>query len=277
MHTSTFIRHHPARSLVIVALGISSTLLIPVVLGVWPSAYHQYAAFGPSLAAIVLAGVMGGRPSVERLLGRLLIWRVGLKWWLFVLISPALLAVASLTLFNVLGGPVVDYAALPALRSLIPMILMLTIVAGLGEEFGWRGFVLPHLQSRENALYASWIVGLIWGIWHVPLFFLDGTVQLEWAADIGHLPAILLYTAYLVANAIQYTWVFNHTQGSVLLVAVLHGAQNAWMGGYIDVYRGEIGGIVTLTVMAWVVAGVIILVTGSEHLSRSAIKQQTVA
>ena len=85
--------------------------------------------------------------------------------------------------------------------------------------------------------------------------------------------SILFYMAFLIANAIQMTWVFNNTKGSVLLAAVMHGAQNAWIGGYIDVYRGEIGGIVVFTAVMWVVTGIIILVSGPEHLSRTVQKQ----
>jgi hypothetical protein len=126
---------------------------------------------------------------------------------------------------------------------------MLTILAGLGEEFGWRGFAMPRLQARYNALVSSIIIGVLWGIWHIPLFLVEGTIQHDWTMDASLVPAVLGYMAFLIAWSIQYTWVFNNTKGSVLLAAVLHGAGNAWIGGYIDVYRGHFAGITTFMVV----------------------------
>ncbi len=271
---TSFINKHPALSLLVLALGISGAFFAPVATGLIPVEFSQLASVGPSLAAIILVSITGGLSGLQKLLGRVLIWRVGLGWWLFVLLFPAITSVMSLSLFNVFGGPAVDYAALSPIASIVPMIIFLTVIAGLGEEFGWRGFALPRLQIRDNALYASCIIGLIWGVWHIPLFLVDGTSQSLWAADVGLIPAILVYTAFLIANAIQMTWVFNNTKGSVLLAAVMHGAQNAWIGGYIDVYRGEIGGVIVFTVVMWIVTGIIILVSGPKHLSRTVERQR---
>ena len=148
------------------------------------------------------------------------------------------------------------------------MILMLTVFAGMGEEFGWRGFAMPRLQARYNALVSSIIIGVLWGLWHIPLFLAKGTTQYEWRLDAGLIPAVLLYTVFTIAWSIQYTWVFNNTKGSVLLAAVYHGAGNAWIGGYIDVYRGYIGGVVTFTVVSVIVSIIIVLVAGPANLSR---------
>jgi hypothetical protein len=149
------------------------------------------------------------------------------------------------------------------------MILMLTIFAGMGEEFGWRGFALPRLQARYNALVSSLIVGVFWSLWHIPLFFVEGTAQYQWGLDAGLIPAVLMYSSFVISLAIQLTWVFNNTKGSVLLAAVLHGAGNAWMGGYIDVYRGNVGGVVTFTVVSVVVSIIIVLIAGPTNLSRT--------
>ena len=133
---------------------------------------------------------------------------------------------------------------------------------------------LTQASDQGQRAVCSCIIGLIWGAWHIPLFLVEGTSQALWAADVGLIPAILFYTAFLIANAIQMTWVFNNTKGSVLLAAVMHGGQNAWIGGYIDVYRGEIGGVIAFTVVMWVVTGIIILVSGPKHLSRTEERQQ---
>ena len=87
--------------------------------------------------------------------------------------------------------------------------------------------------------------------------------------EAGLIPAILGYTVFIIAWSIQFTWVFNNTKGSVLLAAVLHGAGNAWMGGYIDVYRGHWGGVVTFMVVSVVVSIIIVLIAGPANLSRT--------
>jgi membrane protease YdiL (CAAX protease family) len=148
------------------------------------------------------------------------------------------------------------------------MIILLTIFAGMGEEFGWRGFALPRLQARYNALVSSLIIGLVWGIWHIPLFLTNGTIQYKWQLEAGLLPAVLAYTVFCMAWSIQYTWLFNNTKGSVLLAAVVHGAVNAW-NGYIDVYRGHFGGVVAYMVVSVIVSIIIVLLAGPTTLSRT--------
>jgi len=237
--------------------------------GLLPEGASQLGAFSSSLAAIVLAALEGRKGGVRELLGRLLIWRAGIRWWAFVLLFEVLPSVAALYLFSLFGGPAVDWSGLKPLPSVVPMIIMLTILAGLGEELGWRGFALPRLQARYNALVSSIIVGVAWGIWHIPLFLIEGTTQYRWQMEAGLIPAVLGYTVFVIAWAIQYTWVFNNTRGSVLLAAVLHGAGNAWIGGYIDVYRGRFGGVVAFMVVSVIVSALIVVFAGATNLSRT--------
>jgi hypothetical protein len=148
------------------------------------------------------------------------------------------------------------------------MFLLYTIAAGIGEEFGWRGFLLPRLQTRHNALVSSLIIGVMWAIWHIPQYFIPGTFQHNLQSQGGLLPAILGYSVFVIVSSIQFTWVFNNTRGSVLLAAVMHGASNAW-GGYIDVYRGHFGGILTFGAVSLLVTIIIVLIAGPRHLSRT--------
>jgi membrane protease YdiL (CAAX protease family) len=202
------------------------------------------------------------------LLGRFLIWRVGIQWWAFALFSAIPVSVAGLYLFNLLGGPRVDWSGLQPLYSIVPMFVILTIAAGIGEEFGWRGFLLPRLQTRHNALVSGLIVGVIWATWHIPLFFIKGTAQYSWQSQGGLLAAIFGYSAFVIASSLQFTWLFNNTKGSVLLAAILHGASNAW-DGYIDVYRGHFAGILTFIVVQVLISLLIVLMAGATNLSRT--------
>lgn len=265
---SEIVRRYPALCLTVLAMILAGAPIAAVNAGLLPSGASQLGALSASLAGIILAAVERGPAGVRELLGRVLIWRVGLRWWAFVLLFPIVPSVAALYLFNVLGGPVVDWRALQPLYSVVPMIVLLTVLAGLGEEIGWRGFALPRLQARHSALAASLIIGALWGIWHIPLFLTEGTSQHEWLMQGGWLLSAGGYMVFVIAWSIQYTWVFNNTKGSVLMAAVLHGAGNAWIGGYIDVYRGHLGGILTFTIVMVIVSIVIVVVAGPANLSR---------
>ena len=265
---SAIIRKYPALSLLVLALIIGAGLLGAVNAGLLPKGASQLAAMSASLAGIILAALEGRKGGVRELLGRFLIWRVGIGWWAFALLFGVIPAIAGLYLFDLLGGPAVDWSRLRPVSSLLPLMIILFVFAGMGEEFGWRGFALPRLQARHSALVSSLIVGVIWGIWHIPLFLTEGTIQYRWQLEVGLLSAILGYTLFQLAWSIQYTWVFNNTRGSVLLAAVIHGAVNAW-NGYIDVYRGRFDGILAYAAVSVVVSLIIVLIAGPTHLSRT--------
>ena len=261
-----FIKKHPAISLFALALIIGAPLTLALVAGLLPPEASQLGALSSSLAAIVLVLVEGRKGGLRELLGRFLIWRVGLQWWAIALFFAAIPSVAGLYLFDLLSGPSVDWSGQPPLYTVVPMFILYTIAAGIGEEFGWRGFLLPRLQTHHNALVSSLIIGVMWAIWHIPMYFIRGTFQHEMQSQGGLLPAFLGYSLFVIVSSIWFTWIFNNTRGSVLLAAVMHGASNAW-GGYIDVYRGNFGGILTFGAVSVLISIIIVLVAGPRDLS----------
>jgi len=267
---SALVKKHPALSLFVLASVLGVTPLALVAAGVAPSGFSQLGALSASGAGIILAAVEGGRRNVAELLSRGLVWRVGIGWWGFALLYTGVIAAAALFLASLVGGVTVDWSAFGPVWRIVPGMLVLIILAGLGEEFGWRGFLVPRLQVQHNALVSSLVIGALHSLWHVPLFLVDGTAQHGWAQQVGLIPAFLGYSVFVIAWAIQLTWVFNNTRGSVLLVAVVHGAGNAWIGGYFNVHgqAGMVGNNLLAILMA-VVALAIVLVAGPIHLSRT--------
>ncbi len=265
---SEYVKKYPAISMFILTMIFGTVVSLAIATDLLPPEASQLGALSSSLAAIILVVVEGRRGGLRELLSRFLIWRVGLQWWAFVLLFAVIPSVAGLYLFDLLGGPPVDWSGLPPLYTVLPMFILYTIAAGIGEEFGWRGFLLPRLQTRHNALVSSLIVGVIWAIWHIPMFFIKGTTQYELQSQGGLLPAILGYSIFVIVSSIQFVFVFNNTRGSVLLAAVFHGASNAW-GGYIDVYRGHFGGILTFIALSVLVSIIIVLIAGPANLSRT--------
>ena len=265
---SAIIRKYPALSLLVLAMILGVAPLVAVNAGLLPDGADQLGALSASLAGIILAAVEGRKGGVRELLRRFLIWRVGIRWWAFALLFGVIPAVAGLYVFNLFGGPAVDWSGLKPLANLVPLFVILMVLAGMGEEFGWRGFALPRVQARHTALMSSLIVGVIWAVWHIPLFMTQGTIQSRWRAEVGMIPAVLGYSVFVIAWSIQYTWVFNNTRGSVLLAAVMHGAVNAW-NGYIDVYRGYFGGVVAYMAVSVIVSIIIVVRAGPTNFSRT--------
>ncbi len=230
--------------------------------------------FGPGLAAILVTLLISGRTGVKELLGSLLIWRVAIQWWLVALLLPALIVLGAVYLFSLFGGPGLDFSRYQPLYSLIPMIILITLLNGVGEELGWRGFMLPRLQSRYNALVSSLIVGFFWGLWHAPVYFIAGTAQSILRSQVGFLAGLLLFILSTMAIAMTFTWVFNNTRGSVLIAALLHGATNAWMNYFLTDPTGEVLGITIWSTVLWVVLAVVLVVVyGPAQLSRSGERQ----
>src|SRR5215203_922219 len=171
----------------------------------------------PSVVAIVLTAIVLGRGALRKLLARLLIWRVSPFWYLVVFLGPVALTGGVVLLNALMGGP-----ALSLGMTLVgaATFFAFSVVPGsaLGEEIGWRGYVLPRLQSRMSALSASFIIAPLWGLWHLPLWLQGGPV---------HTPTV--YAAFVVsafALSVILTWVYNSTGGSLLLVVLLHATVN---------------------------------------------------
>jgi len=189
-----------------------------------PFSLHYLASYGPALAGILVTGITAGKRGLFELLGRLLKWRVGWKWFLISAISPAILYAFGLLVVRFLTGEwpgVRDLGQVNYLPYLgIGALPFWFLTYGLGEEIGWRGFALPRLQRTRTAASATLILGLLWALWHVPAFFyLDTYEQL----GLVMLPAFALS---VLCGAVVYTWLYNSTGGSVLMAALFHAVFN---------------------------------------------------
>lgn len=224
------------------AFGISWLVWIPAALAarqdaafpLSPELAGLVGAFGPTLAALVVTGLTRGRRGLRALLGRLLIWRIGLPWYLFVLLWPAAVSLTATGLYVLFGGTAPDFAHPPFLEiaplptelqavgpwPLMPFVFLQNLLIGsaMGEEIGWRGFALPRLQTRWGALSASLLIGLLWGLWHLPLYLTPGHPMAN---------RFFGWTLLdLLAISVLFTWVFNHTRGSLLPALLLHAAMS---------------------------------------------------
>ncbi|WP_445185149.1 CPBP family intramembrane glutamic endopeptidase [Pseudonocardia sp. Cha107L01] len=176
---------------------------------------------GPTLSAFIMTNATEGRGGMRRLLRRYVLWRVNLRWYLFVLlVIPAIEVLGAI----VLPGVLASYQ--PLTLSLIlsyPVAFISTFVLGgpLGEEPGWRGFALSRLQSRYGPLVGSLILGVLWACWHLPLFW-SGV----WTPPT--IPNIVMFILMITALTTIMTWVFNNATGSLLITMLMHASFNTF-------------------------------------------------
>jgi len=155
---------------------------------------------GPMIAAGVVTRVTEG--SLRAWLGPVRRWRVGVQWWAYALGLPALLYGVVTFALQVTGSPVEWSLVLDRLPAYAGTFVFVLLLGGALEEPGWRGFGLPLLQERYSPVRATLLLGLVWGVWHVPLYGLAGFV----------VPMVL---------AFFYTLLWNRTH-SVALCILLH-------------------------------------------------------
>src|SRR5919112_2679689 len=220
----------------------------------------------PSAVAIILTAVVLGRGALRKLLGRLLIWRVNPIWYLVVFLGPVALVGGVVLLNALMGGPALSLG-MPLVGATIFFAFSVVPGSALGEEIGWRGYVLPRLQSRMSALSASLLIAPIWALWHLPLWLTGDPVKTP-----------TLYTGFLVsafALSIILTWVYNSTGGSLLMVVLAHATFNLPITLTIDDLGtgGRVPSLLYFGLLA-VAAIVVVFWAGPEHLSRKRKKQQ---
>jgi membrane protease YdiL (CAAX protease family) len=267
------IHERPLASFFVLAYAISWILWLPLVVSGdgSPTGFSVVlvllGSLVPSSVAIVLVGVMHGKAGVRRLLRRLLIWRVGIGWWVAVVLVSAL-GVGAVGLSVLLGGDS------PDVTVTIPgavVLLLLSIFPGSagGEEIGWRGFALPHLQAVRSAFGASVVLGIAWGVWHLPLY-LTG-------ADLRPLSLFAPWVVLTVAASIILTWIYNGTGGSLLIVVLFHAASNLPLTVFFEPLDDEITQPFLIYVGLMVLAAaVVVAATGRATLSRTHTKQVAV-
>ena len=266
------VKRHPITTFFVLAYALSWGLESPLVLLRDSVTDTQglvlviLASNVPSAVAIVLTAIVFGRGALRKLLGRLLIWRVDVRWYLVVVLGPVALTGGVVALNVFMGGPALSLG-MPLLGAAVFLAFSIFPGSALGEEIGWRGYALPRLQTRRSALSASLILAPIWALWHLPLWL---------TGEPGRTPA--LYAAFVIsafAMSVILTWVYNSTGGSLLMVVLLHATFNL----PITLLRDTLGPRATVPVLLYfgllVVAAIVaVIVAGPKHLSRKRRKQE---
>jgi membrane protease YdiL (CAAX protease family) len=179
-------------------------------------------ALAPSVAAAIVVWASG--ESVRGWFRSVAKVRVHWKWYVAAIAVPFLIVYAAGVVSWVIGGPI-DWSAFEISPTTIVFgIVIGTLLGGGQEEFGWRGFAQPELQERYGAFRAAIVVGMFWGLWHLPQF-LPGGFRADWG------PLMIgSYFVGIIGFSVLLAWVFNGSGGSAWLAMVMHGADNATQG-----------------------------------------------
>lgn len=268
--TTAFLKRHS----LVIGIALMFLLTWPIDLansGVLPIKFpflvYLFLGWGFGVASVIMTGLTLGKDGVIALLKRFLIWRVGWKWYLApFLLAPALI-VGGVYLNAALTGVPPDFSTVMAYKifgksASLPLFIlpffMVDFIAN-GEEIGWRGYVLPRLQAKYGALTSALILGVIWGFWHLPKYLTHwNTVAFAW------------FMVHTTMVSVLYTWLYNGTKGSLLLVTLFHAASNAtgvFMPMANTVSSGNMGAYTIFILLEMVAAIIIVIVTGPERLS----------
>jgi uncharacterized protein len=186
-----------------------------------PFALYYLGSFGPMLAAIIVTALTEGSRGLRYLFGGLFKWRVGFGYFAFSVFGPLVLLVSARIASRLMTGVWPDLSLLGKADYIpylgIPAVMVLWLFTyGLGEEMGWRGFALPHMQNKMSARTASVILAVFWALWHLPAFFFRDTYQ---ALGLLGFPLFLIN---MIFASIILTWLYNGTRGSLLMVIIFH-------------------------------------------------------
>jgi membrane protease YdiL (CAAX protease family) len=179
---------------------------------------------GPTVAALVMATVLGGSAGRRALISRVRIWRVGARWYAVALLGIPVACLAAALLLPGGLGPVSGQSPIALALTYLIVVVVAAIGGPLFEEPGWRGFALPRLQTQRGPLQGTLILGVLWAAWHLPQFLVP-----DWAAQNGgSSPIVILeFLLMVVAIAPVMTWIFNRTRGSLFMAMVAHSSINA--------------------------------------------------
>ena len=183
--------------------------------------------FGPTFSALIMAGLEGGSNGIKKLFSGWRRWRVGIQWYLAILVSQIVIQLVATQLYITLSdvSPNVTWSAW---YGVFPMFLQAALIGGaIAEETGWRGYALPRLMKTKSALTSSIIIGLIWGAWHLPISLIPGA---NFPVPLNPvLFAVFLLNAIFIS--VIMTWLFNNTRGSIFICYLYHALLNTALFG----------------------------------------------
>jgi hypothetical protein len=224
----------------------------------WRIAVHTAGLCGPTVAALVLSGLLYGWQGVGNLLKRIAHWRVGIGWYLFAIFSTLVIGLTAIGVHTIVGG------VTPPMNQIMLAQAFLPLPAGLPEEYGWRGFALPHLLKKRSALVASLIIALFWVAWHIPISPIMKNVSF-----------LGLFLMEAIPLSILFSWLYINSRGSILLVVLYHLVYNVVVYVLNIPSSGSLWGL--YIGLNWVLAILVVAHYGASRLTRQKTQLESVS
>lgn len=262
MNDENFMKGYPVIPYIILVFILPTPILLLRVLPLPFGPILIYASWTPNLAAFIVIGlILREKEGIRRLISGWKKWRVGFQWYLFAL-SPLFIAFLAAGIYR-FGGGNTSEPIQPLGQTLLISLVLSTITGAMGEELGWRGFLLPRLQAKYNALTSSLIVGVIWAIWHLPLWTIEGQV---WEAT-----PYWTFALGAISSSVLFTFVLNNTNGSLLMASLIHLAMNYGLNmvlilGWIPTPAET---MTLISILLTILVIVITAISGPKRLSKS--------
>lgn len=216
-----FVQQYPLPSFFTLAIIITWLLALPsILLGLPFKPFQTAGAYGPLLAAVIVSVAMG-RDEVKSLLRRMTNFHFGLGWYLLAIFGNVLL---YLLVAGLSGAPLMQSLAEKwtlIFTLYLPALFTSYLINPIGEETGWTGFALPHLQKRFSPWLSAVILGVMWAVWHLPGFFVP--------SELGAFNPVNFVFFVLISIFIRviWTWITNNANGSGIVGVLLHASSNA--------------------------------------------------
>lgn len=184
-------------------------------------------AFGPTVAGLLVTAIFKGKRGLRDIFKRLTKVRIPLRWIITIITIPLIWNLIALGIgFATNGFQAITFDFLVPISLAIPLFLYMLFFTGLAEEIGWRGYALPELQTKYTAEKSSWILGILWGLWHIPSVLLVQHLQGELTPPAA-ISTLFGLTFGIVGWTIVITWIYNNTK-SLFWIVILHALSNTF-------------------------------------------------
>jgi len=214
------IKSFPVTSFILLTIIYSWTLWLLMILsarGLLPFKFptNFLGSFGPAIGALIVTGVIRGKPGLRNILKSLINWRTSAWSYLFAILFIIIVYVITAGITYLIDPALLKFGKMPGFPESIVYFFIIAFLGGpLGEEIGWRGFLQPQLLRKFTPLAASLFIALIWLLWHIPLFWLEG------AAQAGG--SVIYFGLSVLAMAFLFTLLYLKSKGSLLLAIIFH-------------------------------------------------------
>ncbi len=252
---------HPVMLFLVITFLIGFLFIfIALFTGLFVFAY--VAAASSSLSGILTATITRGKEGLKDLLGEFKNWQSKFIYYLFAFFFPLITLIIGNGIILLLGAPF-SFPGIGVWISFLPTFLLITLQAGLGEEIGWRGYLTPKLSEKYSYLISSLLVGIVWALWHLPLYFIPGFVQNTMVLAFGFLMTFILYSSFIICSAVIISWLFFNSNNNLWLPVIIHGALNTYNALFILTFDSPL-----YSSIIWIISGILIIILCDSKFKR---------